>query len=338
MKEEEKETSTPFMLSSLGKKEKKKDKKKKKKGKFADVELMSEGDLNNVSDPAELREDEDEPDNSDNLIDIDEIFREDDDDSVGDKIIDEQGKGYEKLKKEENPYKKEFAEELTLLYNLLKETNEFSKELEKKYKSLDSSKVRGVSKYVVELAEAVLASKTNKLSIMKEIANIKKTIADLKIKTEKDTNKGASGPNSPEYIASAYLKNVLKYGRNRFIQDFGTNSVGAHADEDDEDDLVTKIERTRAGITGTYSNDDEYDRFNKIIEDRLENAENPFRSDAGSKYIEYENSGVKIWIKKCIDTGEWEFVALDKNQQQIFDYPIPTRRDTGKIRFSEDGK
>jgi uncharacterized protein YaaR (DUF327 family) len=298
---------------------------------------MSDGELNNVSEPIELQDNDEEPENSDNLIDIDEIFREDDDDdeNIDDKIIDEQGRGYEKLKKEENPFKKEFAEELTLLYNLLKETSDFSKELEKKYKSLDSTKVRGISKYTVDLAEAVLNSKNNKLSIMKEIANIKKTISDLKIKSEKDDSKANNGTNSPDYIASAYLKNVLKYGRNKFIQNMGAS--GSNDDDDEEDDLVSKIEKTRSEIVNTYS-EDEYDRFNKIIEDRLENVENPNRSDAGSKYIEYENRGVKIWIKKCVDTGEWEFVALDKNQQQIFDYPIPTRRDTGKMRFSEDGR
>ncbi|WP_171567705.1 hypothetical protein, partial [Brevibacillus sp. MCWH] len=133
---------------------------------------------------------------------------------------------------------------------------------------------------------------------------------------------------SVDYLASKYFQNVLKYGRSRFINDLMENR-----DDDDIDDLVERIERSKLD----YS-EDEMERIQDYIEHRLETEGNPFRSEAGSKYIQYENRGVKIYIKRCVDTNEWEFIALDRDNQQVFDYPVPRKKDVGKVKFSEDGK
>lgn len=314
-----------FTLSSLSKK--KKDKKKKKK-KNLDLEMMSGGELNKVS--SDEPEDDEFVIEDSNLIDIEELFREEEDD-IGGNIIDEQKKGYEKLKKDENPYKKEFSEELTILYNLLDETNKFGKKLDKMFEGLEKSKTRGVSKYINDLIMSILNSKQSKLSIVKEISNIKKTVADLKIKSDaKADKKAADGTQSTEALASTYFKNVLKYGRGNFVKEFS----GGNDKDEAIDDLIADIERVKSE---EYS-DDQIDKYQQMIEDRLESEDNPFRSHEGSKYIEYENRGVKIYIKKCVDTGEWEFIAMDKDMQQILDYPVPTRRSAGKIKFSDDGR
>jgi len=330
---EPEEKEEVFTLSSLSKK--KKDKKKKKKNKeFSDLEFMSAGEIGNVSTNEDGSNDDDyDATSAANLIDIDEIFREDSEDGIDDGIIDEQKKSYDKLKKEENPYKKEFAEELTLLYNLLDEVNKFGKRLDKKYEGLEASKTRGVSKYVNDLIMSILSSKQNKLSIIKEISSIKKTIADLKIKADGKTNAAnAQGGATSEMIATTYLKNVLKYGRNNFVKEFGSRN---NDDDDDEvDSLVEQIEKSK----DDGMSDIEMDRYSRLIEERLSSVENPFRSEEGSKYIEYENRGVRVVVKKWIDTGDWEFVALDKNNQQVFDYPLPRKKDIGRVKFSDDGR
>ena len=319
-KDEDLELNDDSIIFSKPKKEKNKKKKEKKKGKRSILEEATEFDI---------ADSEDEEEDDEILLDIEDIIREREDTDIDDDIINEQKNGYKKLKKEDNTYKKEFAEELTLLYNLLDETGKFGKDLEKEFKSLKSSRARGVSKYTNDLAELVLSSKQNKLNILKEISSVKKTIADLKIKAEgKEKNKGDD--NSPERLASAYFKNVLSGGRSAFIN----NLTGP--DEDNEyDDMIERIETMKD--TGSYIDDgDNTDMYDKRLEERLAEG-NPFRSEAGTKYIEYENSGVKIHVKKCIDTGEWEFIALDKHNQQIFDYPLPSKRSAGRMRFSEDG-
>ena len=257
-----------------------------------------------------------------------ENFTEED---IDKKIVDTQKRGYDKLKRSKNEYKKEFSEELTLLYNLLSELDTFGKELEKDLKATRGTKVRGINKYSNDLAELVLGSKQSKLNTLKEIAAVKKTIADLKLKAEAaeaKEKKNNGDENNTEFLASAYLKNILNYGRNDFVNTMvgGTPSKESFSQAfNDSDDR------------GMYVPDEDDDRYFSELESRLEYDENPFRSEEANKYIEYENRGVQIYIKKCIDTGEWEFIALDKTKQQIYDYPVPRKRDVGKVKFSDDG-
>jgi len=320
---EPEQSDEPLVLSSFGKK-----KKKKKKNKLLEVDFLGV-----KNDPiVEDGEDSDEKIDAvleESLIDIDEILNRDDEDKIDEDIIDEQRRSYDKLKKEENPYKKEFAEELTLLYNLLDEMNKFGQDLEKKYKSLESSKVRGISKYTNDLIMSIISTKSNKLSVLKEIANIKKTIADLKIKMDAK-NKATEGSSSLDQIASSYFNKVLGYGRNRFIRDYTSSGVGS---SDEIDEIVEEIEEKKNEYRPW-----ELENIQRAIEERLENEENVFRSEAGNKYIEYENRDVKIYVNRCIDTGEWHFVALDRNMQRVDDYPLPKKRDIGKVKFSDDGR
>jgi len=311
------EKNNSFTLSSINNTKKEK---KKKKNKLHDIELMDGGEIKNISDNESNERNEET-----NLIDLDELLRDDDDDDIGNIIISEQGRNYKKLKEKED-YKKEFAEELTLLYKLLDETNVFGKELEKKYKSLDGTKVRGINKFVFDLGLLVLNSKQSKLNILKEISSVKKSIIDLKIKA--DGKKDAiQNTLSSEHLASAYLKNVVNFGRSDFIKELNN--------KDTYSGIVESINSDDNHIEGY--NENEFKTYNDYIASRLENENNPFRSSDGSKYIEYENLEVKLHIKKCVDTGEWEFIALDKDKQQIFDYPVPTKRDVGKMKFSPDG-
>lgn len=313
----------PLILSSLGK-GKKKDKKKKGKKKKEELNFL----VADENDTVDL-DGVDVSISGSNLIDIDAILNRDDDDyeTIGDPIIDEQRRGYEKRKKDENPFKKEFAEELTLLYDLLDEMNRLSKELDKKYKTFENSKVRGSSKYANDHVINMLNAKSSKLQIIKEINNLKKVIADLKIKQDGKTKGAEAGQMGTEMMASQYFQQVLKYGRNNFVKQFGDSSPQV---DEDIDDIVNQIERDKMDY-----NDDEIDRFQSLIDERLENDDNLFRSSEGSKYIQYENLGVKIYIKRCVDTGEWEFIALDRDQQQIHDYPLPSKRDVGKVRFQD---
>ena len=301
---------SPIYTHNISKKPKEKKQKKKKKSKIDDI---LEFDLS------------DDYNEFDGLLDDEQIVDSIINPGSPKNIIKEQKKGYEKLKNEKNNFKKEFAEELTLLYNLLDETNKFGKDLEKELGNLRGSRVRGVSKYSNDLAELVLSSKQNKLNILKEITSVKKTIADLQIKSEGKNKEKAADNKSPEYMASAYFRNILSHGRNDFIKHLGGG------DEDEYTNIVSEIERDK-----TFNTEEDYD-YTDILEARLNEEGNAMRSDAGSKYIEYENRNVKVVVKKCIDTGEWALAAIDKHNVEIDDYPLPTRRELGKMKFSSDG-
>lgn len=307
--------SEPVILSDH-KQTKPKKKKKKKRG----SSLMS------ISDDSDLLISDDDiagQEEINTLLDVESILidREKADDE-SDEIVSKGKKGYKKLKNGENAYKKEFAEEITLLYSLLDETTQYGKDLEKDLKAMRSSKVRGVSKYSNDLASLVLTAKQTKLNILKEISSVKKNIADLGIKESKGNEKNTSN-NTSEALASQYFKNILSHGRTDFINRF--------TDDDTHDAAIAEIENSRQ-----FSDREEYE-YNKLMEERLTNTVNPFRSDAGNKYIEYEQRGVEIRVSKCIDTGEWDFIAVDKLGTRIDDYPLPDRRTVGRMKFTADG-
>lgn len=308
---------TPLLLTSVKKKKKEKKKKKKKES----VELLGDS----YEDDSPLTS----FNNECNLLDIDEIIDElERDDDISDSIIDDQKRGYGKLKKEANPFKKEFAEELTMLYDLLDETNKFGKKLDKIFETTQNSKARGMSKYTADTVTAILSSKQNKLQILKEIASVKKTIQDLKLKQDAKT-KDKEGDNSGDAAAAAYLSNIVKYGRSNFLK----------AVEEDKhiDDIIKKDTSSESDFDGFYF-DEEHEEFDSIIHERLSSEGNPFRTELGNAYIEMENRKVSIVIKKCIDTGEWDFIALDKDNQQVWDYPLPSKETIGKLKFSGDNR
>jgi len=309
--------SGSLVISEIATTKKEKPKKNKKKKKSLLIGAFDDED--EINEEGKTRQEIDE----ESLLDVDLIMRELEEEELDESIIGEQKKNYKKNKKDNNDFKKEFADELALLYNLLDETSKFGKGLEKDLSQLKGSKVRGVSKYTNDLTELILTSKQNKLNILKEITSVKKTIADLKMKAEAKDKQKDNGTNSPEYLASAYLRNILNHGRTDFISTISNNGI-----DPDNPSLLS---------SNDYIDEEDDDKYTKFMMDRLDSDENPYRSSEGSKYIEYENDDVKLHVKKCIDTGEWEFVALTKTGKQLYDYPLPSKRDAGRMKFSDDG-
>lgn len=321
----EKSENEPLLLSNI--KTKKKDKKEKKKSLALDLEIMNGGEIESLDSFINKKEEDNkESFKVKEFVSIDDLLNDrndDDDKSQAEELLDEQCSGYSKLKKEANQYKKEFAEEITLLYNLLKDTNKFSKELEDMYSYITNNRLRerGMSKYTIDLANTILSATSNKIQILKEINNVKKTIQDLKLKSEKNKDEKTT---STEALASHYFKNLVNYGRSKFIKEY----EGSSSDGDYD---ISEFVNLNA------ISDNESDKYMDLIEDRLDNLDIKLRSDEADKYIEYENMGVQIKIKKCIDTNEWNFIAVDRHNQQIPDYPTPTKKSAGTVKFSPDG-
>ena len=234
---------------------------------------------------------------------------------------------YNKYKEDENEYKKEFAEELAMLYDLLEETNKFSKKLTKKYDSIDGSKAKGTSKYLTELIESILGATTNKLQIIKEINSLKKNIQELKIKSDSKYSK-MGGDGSLEDGANSFFQNIMGVGRNNFVSALnGEPDIHFSNPEYSNDDDIEYVN----------SLPDAQDALHDIINDRLEN-EGCIRSEEADKYIIYENLKPELRILRSAADNTWEVIAVDKDEHRIIDYPVPSKRDLGKMKFSADGK
>lgn len=97
-----------------------------------------------------------------------------------------------KKKKKQN-YRKEFEQELSMLKQIVAEQNRFTGDLTKRFQVMvgPATKDAGpMSKTAVELASAVIASRSNSLAIIREIGGLKKTVAQL---TQKEKELEAKG-------------------------------------------------------------------------------------------------------------------------------------------------
>lgn len=316
------------------KKEKKKEKKNKKK-KSKKGSLMAELDVdviygNNVLSPDD--EDEDDEDGimiggSSSQIDVDRIFEDDDYDDEMENIIYDQKKAYKRNKKAEG-YMNQFAEELTLLYGLLEEANDFGSDLDKLYQGMIKNS-RGFSKSTTELINSILSAKQTKLSVLKEISSVKKTIADLTLKESKNSgDTGAVG--GVNTLAASYLNSIIKHGRNNFV-----NAMHGSGDDYDQrseeiDDFVSRV--------GDYEDDDERESLNDEILQSLENATGyNVRSSASDAFIRNEIREVNVKVERNVGTGDWDFIAIDKNGLRVWDYPIPEKSTVSPVKFTADG-
>ena len=95
-------------------------------------------------------------------------------------------------------YQKEFAPELNMLKTLVAEQNRFSADLLKRYQNAAGPNTKDAmppNKTIVELISTINASRANALGMLREIGNLKKTMADLYMKQKKlDADlHGASG-------------------------------------------------------------------------------------------------------------------------------------------------
>lgn len=91
-------------------------------------------------------------------------------------------------KQKKRNYHKEFAPELNMLKNLVAEQNRFSADLLKRYQYAAGPNTKDgapLNKTLVELVSTINASRANSLGILREIGNLKKTMADLYMKQQK---------------------------------------------------------------------------------------------------------------------------------------------------------
>ena len=315
-------------------KEKKKEKKKKKKNKGSllddlDVDVIYGGDFVKDKYVESVKDIEPEEEEDGNLIDVDKVFEDDeyDDDEI-DSIIYDQKKSYKKNKKSDNQFRKEFAEELALLYGLLDETNSFGSDLDKIYKAMTNSKTRGFSKYTSDIIASILSTKQTKLSVLKEITGVKKTIADLAIKEAKNSG-DKDGGTDISALAANYLGSIVKHGRQDVVKALTGDEGYYDTDNEAINEFVNNI--------GDYEDDDERDTLNQELLEDLEGSYQRRRSAQSDAYIKNEYKEVKIQIQRDIATGRWDFIALDKNGNQVIDYPLPDKGDVTPVTFTTDG-
>ena len=193
-------------------------------------------------------------------------------------------------------FKREFEAERALLKNLLIDQNRFTESLQREYDNIIGKKSsnRGMTKNMTDLIETINQARSLSMQLIDKHVSIKKTAAELNMKQKKEFG-GIDTENMSDFAAS-YMKNMLN---------------------------------NRAAIMGTGYQDSVGDYTEEELMDALGNIELEDRSSDVSKYLEYENRDVEIFV--MIDENNpdgianYNYVAKDKDGNIIDDYPLPSK-------------
>lgn len=215
-------------------------------------------------------------------------------------IFDYMGNGKKKKKKkkkssEAKDYALEFEPELTLIRNLLEDQTHFTQSLQRRYDVLDSAKssARGVGKFTTDLINSINQARGVSMQLVNNMANLKKTIADLNMKERKDlmAKNEEEGDNMGNFSA-AFLKKMIQQDRaDAYL--YGDDSP-AEGDANDIFDNLT---------------------------DQLADSERP---DEIERFLKYEKENVEvIAVVNPDDLTDYHLEAVTPNGDIIDDYPLP---------------
>lgn len=125
-------------------------------------------------------------------------------------------------------YKKEFEAELNMLKNLVTDQNKFTNDLQKRFNSMigpNTKDAMPLNKTQVDLASVINNSRSNALGVLNAIGNVKKTVADLYLRQQKqdaDLGKGGSSDGEQDLgilgskIASSYIGNSIPVSNDNY--------------------------------------------------------------------------------------------------------------------------
>lgn len=285
-KQEETKSGDAELFGALGKK------KKKKSKLFSEINDILEDDSFDSGDTSMMEAIKFKKKKKKDLEDDEDLF-------------DTKGKGDKKAKNVEAKFKGELAN----LQRLLKDNEGTVKMLQTVIEPLLSSKARGSSKIFSELVSSLISANNNRLSTIREIGNLKKSIIDLKIKLSKDDKDNSTLP--ADQFGSQLFDQLFRQGRADVI-----NNVNSY-----NQDMSQFVSNTAS--------------FDEICNDRLSNEINEYRSEEGSLMIAYETRQPEICIRKDFE-GHVEVVAIDNCGVEIDDYPVPSIDQLGKLTFNSD--
>lgn len=210
-----------------------------------------------------------------------------------------------KKKKKQN-YRKEFEQELSMLKQIVAEQNRFTGDLTKRFQVMvgPATKDAGpMSKTAVELASAVIASRSNSLAIIREIGGLKKTVAQL---TQKEKELEAKGRTDVDERDLTLMGSTL-------AQDiFGSRMAAPSAEP------VAGYAAPSAPVTPTAGREPIFEEFDPA-------AWSGSPAASIDLHTKYENLPTETLVELSESDGTTRFktIRTDTNEE-IPDYPNPT--------------
>ena len=222
-----------------------------------------------------------------------------DEDSDGNAILVEKPK-----KKKKSNYNKEFENELNMLKSIVSDQNKFTDNLQKRFNTMvgpNTKDAMPLNKTSVELAAAVISSRSNALAVIKEIGNIKKTIADLYMKDKKlQQELGGSGFDQQDLTL------------------VGSSIASAMMGSNYQSSTPTGTPQPAAPTNSSINSG------NMVFED-FDPQKFAFDNVPVDPYVKYENVAKKTLIEFDQAENKHRYKTVDTNTgEEIKDYPNPT--------------
>ena len=244
------------------------------------------------------------------------------------------------LKGDHSSYHSMFKKEQAMLAEVLKDVSEQARMTNNKLRDMakKSSGYGGVSKTYPDLISAANSLNSTRLSIIKEMASLKKTIADFELKKAKEDG-GSSQGASNEDIADNFYKNIIS-NRKGFIESsmasisggipyYGGDNQNSSTDTGVPDYPQYQTNTNHSSFDDMDHNNDEYNgnRGGFQITSSLygnDNHELTYSEDEADPYgyIRNETRDIKICVQRFSD-GRLEFVAIDKDGEGVDGYELP---------------
>lgn len=232
-------------------------------------------------------------------------------------------------------YNKEFEGELNMLKSLVADQNRFSADLLKRFQVAAGPATKDampLNKTLVELASAINASRSNSLGVLREIGNIKKTIADLYMKQAKaDADAGSTGFSSTDMglmgssiASSLFVDKPATYGGNTVANTPYSSST-------------VPVSGTPVADPGAPVIQQNTDQVSMMSAPQVEEFDPSTWQgpDIGNSGVMYENipHTVVVEWKKSEDAARFKAVRNDDGTELV-GCPVPTC-DPSKLVFNE---
>lgn len=218
-------------------------------------------------------------------------------------------------KKKKKNLEAKFNPEIMALKKILKDADNAALDIKEILDRLKTSKARYVGKALTDLIAALNTANSTRASVVRDIANIKKSVVDLNLKVDKAHPKKDKDEDN----------DLEEHGINLFRTILG----GKRSDMMEQARDYFKTSNNSMDI------DDDFDP-NDEIESRLEKEENPYREPQGTAYIKYETMRPQDVIMYN-SADDWYCDAVDGNGQRMpDDYPRLEPESLGNVTFNMD--
>lgn len=203
--------------------------------------------------------------------------------------------------KEQDEYDVMFDKEHSMYNEVLEGLNQRSKIINERIKSMTGGKrTFGVSKGLNDLIENANSIDTTKMNVIKNIADLKKTAFDMRMKQYKITPPEVE--ETVDSIADKFYKQIVSGSSNDFIQSsMNQYSLPGDSSNGGMFNLSQGIPVEESGEGYNYETDDDIDAYG---------------------YIRNEDKNINVCVYRYPD-GTFTFVALDEEGNNVDDYELP---------------